>query len=222
LVLPISTVPLASSAVLLDRKHQQIKRLLEAGEKQRAVAAARSLAILEKATQGVDDVKVSVREAADTLERVRAQSDMLSVFPGIAGLPITQTETGATLFISVKRRGGAFDATEVAGDGTAFVAVQKRDPKDSHPFRFTDVCQRVGVTRNKLYGVMCELKIKENPDYYHQHGPATGLKTDGYSQQAIDAIQKFIESYDGDLGQFYRKHCQSRRGAKQRERVDRR
>lgn len=220
LVLPISTVPLASSAVLLDRKHKQIKTLLESGETHRALAAARSLAILEKASQGRDDARVSEAEAKHALARVESGDEMTVGFPEIAGLPVTQTETGATIFIAVKRSGAAFQASDATGDANAIVAVRDRNPRDSHPFRFTDVKDRVGITQNQLIGIIRELKIKDNADYYHQHGPASGAKTDGYSQQAIDVIKKFVESYDGDLGKLYGKHCRkslARRELKSRD-----
>ncbi|MEM6503858.1 MAG: hypothetical protein AAF711_00175 [Planctomycetota bacterium] len=206
LVLPISTVPLADSAVLLDRKHKQIRSFLEAGEPQRALAAARSLAILEKASQGNDDARVTDKEVKHALQRIERDDAMQDVFPGIAGLPITQTDSGATIFIAVKRSGAAFQ-TDAVNHGAAVVAVKEIDPRDSHPFSFSMVNSRVSITRNQLIGVMRELKIKENPDFYHQHGPASGTKTDGYSPKAIEAIRKFAETYDGDLGELYGKHC---------------
>ena len=207
LVLPISTIPLASSAILLDRKHNQIRSLLESGENQRALAASRSLVILEKASQGHDDARVTENEVKQALKRIEDEEEIYNVFPGIAGLPITQTDSGATIFIAVKRSGAAFQAVDAENRGPAIVAVKKIDPRDTHPFSFTEVNNRVSITRNQLIGVMRELNIKDNPDFYHQHGPASGAKTDGYSQKAIEAIQKFVESYDGDLGKLYAKHC---------------
>lgn len=214
LVLPISTIPLASSAILLDRKHSQIRKLLGSGESSRALAAARSLVILEKATQGEDDARVTEAEAKVALGRIEAGDDMASTFPGIAGLPITQTDSGATIFIAVKRAAGSLEATASSDEDGAIVAVHRLNPNHTHPFRLKDLLDRVGISRNILIAIIRELGMKDDPDYCHQHGPAKGTKTPGYSQKAIRDIKKFAESYDGDLIELYRKHFPSKRKKK--------
>jgi hypothetical protein len=207
MVLPISTIPLSSSVMLLDRKGEQIRHLLSAGDSYRAQAAARSLAILEKASQGDDDARVTEADVQDTVNRIADSDTITDAFPGIAGLPITQTANGATIFISVKRRQGQVEAAEHPdGHDAPVVAVEQRDYKDTHPFRFTDLKHHVGVSQHRLRGVIAELGLTEEPAYYHEHGPAKGKKTGGYSQKAVEKIKKFVESYDGDLLELYRKH----------------
>lgn len=212
MVLPISTIPLASSVMLLDRKDAQIKQLLAAGDDHRALGAARSLAILEKASQGLDDVRVTESEVKDTLKRIGESESMPAAFPGIAGLPVTQTDSGATIFIAVRRSGSSLHANETTDDEHGpVIAVDHRDYRDTHPFRFNDVKDRVGLTQHRLRGIIAELKLKESPDCYHEHGPAKGQKTPGYSQKAVSEIKKFVESYDGDLLDLYRKHVMKKK-----------
>jgi len=205
LVLPISTIPLASSLVLLNRKYAQIRELLDAGESARALAATRSLAILEKASAGGEDARVTEREVRESLERVETEDSIAAAFPGIAGLPITQSDSGATIFIAVKRKGS--DASEDGDADSQIIAVEHRDYRDTHPFRFKELKERVGLTQHTLRGVLAELNVKNRPECFHQHGPAKGQKTDGYSQAAVELIRNFVESYDGDLLDLYRKHC---------------
>jgi len=212
LVLPISTIPLTSSAVLLNRKYQQIEELLRASDQSGALAAARPLAILEKATAGGDDARVTEKDVQEALDRVRGSETLQAAFPGIAGLPVTQTDSGATIFISVKRSGTG-DAVQ-ADRPDLPIAVEHRDHRDSHPFRFKELKERIGINQHQLQTVLAELKVKSRPECYHEHGPAKGQKTGGYSPLAVELIRNFVETYDGDLAELRRKHAANKKRPK--------
>jgi len=206
-VLPISTIPLSSPMILLDRKGEHIRSLLSAGEAERALAATRSLIVLEKAASNVEDINLTEAEVKAKLKEVIEGRAIGDCFPAVAGLPIAQSGPGAVILLSLrgKKNESVIGATD---DGrTKVVAVQQLRPQDTHPHRLKEVVGRVGLSRNIVIGIIAELKLKDREDCCFLHGPSGAQKTPGYSEKAIGEIRKFAESYDGELKGLYAKHC---------------
>jgi len=205
-VLPVSTSPLATPMVLLDRKGDQVRALLNAGERERAKAAVRSLAILEKAIGETEDAQITDEEVKLKLKEVEAAEHISDRFPQMSGLTIASAGKGAVIHLSVTgKKHVPIDAVQADG-ATAVVGVRELHPEDSHPHRTQDLVERTGLSRNRLLGVIAELGLKDDPDCCYFHGPRGSQKTPGYSEKAVHKIRQFAETYDGDVGALYAKH----------------
>jgi hypothetical protein len=205
-VLPISTIPLANSMILLDRKGEQIKALLNAGEQERALAATRSVLILNKAASDHEDAQISEAEVKGKLKEVVGGKPLGEVFPAVAALSIAQSGPGAVILLSV--RGKKHEQVVLTADDgkTPIVAVRQLRPEHTWPHRLTEVVAKTGLGRNIVLAIIAELKLKDREDCCFMHGPQQASKTAGYSEKAIVEIRTFAESYDGDLRAIYAKH----------------
>lgn len=205
-VLPISTIPLANPMILLDRKGEQIRMLLNAGEQERALAATRSVLILNKAASDEEDAQISEAEVKGKLKEIVDGKALGDVFPAVAALSIAQSGPGAVILLSVRGKKNE-QIVVVPDDGkTPIVAVRQLRPEHTHPHRLTEVVKKTGLGRNVVLGIIAELKLKDREDCCFMHGPQAALKTAGYSEKGIAEVRKFAESYDGELKALYAKH----------------
>ncbi len=209
-VLPISTIPLANPMILLDRKGEQIRTLLNAGEQERALAATRSVLILNKAASNEEDAQISEADVKVKLKEVAAGKALAEVFPAVAALSIAQSGPGAVILLSVRGKRNE-QVVMVPDDGkTPVVAVRQLRPEHTWPHRLTEVVKKTGLGRNVVLGIIAELKLKGREDCCFMHGPQAASKTAGYSEKAVAEIRTFAESYDGDLRTLYAKHYGSK------------
>jgi hypothetical protein len=149
-VLPISTQPLQSFDILVDREFNQIRELLQPNRRQRDEARGRIRTLLAMEAHSAEKVDVSERDI-DRVERaIRAGSVWQDTFPRLVSLIATVEGEGPQILVRFTKNEGAAPIRFVDGDDPAnAAAIREIDLQNKYRYSPTELAEKLKITTAK-------------------------------------------------------------------------
>jgi hypothetical protein len=196
-VLPLSTTPPTDLAALFDNEVAEITKLIQAGQRRRteALAKTRALAITENALSGSRSVPRD-SELHRILRSIRGGKAWFELFPGVASIEVTTSGTGPSLSIRwTKREGLPIQTVPEGTPGAAVVAIRRVNELDFWNMGRNQLAQKIGLSGPRTTALVRQLKLQDNEDCFKQITIGKS-KFDRYSQTAIQKCEQALAVLD--------------------------
>ena len=206
-VMPIATIAPLDPINLFISEIVEVARLLSPGKRRHvdALARLRALAIVDGAMQGqrLQPSEGDLRKLGTKI--TEGDTDVDSLFPGIAGVAFQSAGSGPGLALRITKREGA--AVQLVQEGSAdssVVGVKRVNELDYYNLRFADLNRKLGITRNQVTALVELLDIKKDEDCCMQI-----INTWCYSPKALDKMRAALEERPAlEWWQMYRERHQ--------------
>lgn len=163
-VLPLSTEPPESMAVLIDQEYNQIRELLDEGKRETAKARLRPIESLERALSEDEEGPITDTELEDQVDEVMDQRDWTQIFRGVATLDLTTEGATESIELRISKSEGVpvnlVSDDDVGEEDEAAVAVKRVNERDFYNLgiekmaeKFDDITceiQRMDSARERL------------------------------------------------------------------------
>ena len=140
-VLPVSTQPLVSFDLLVDREFSQVRDLLQPGRRQRDEARGRIRALLAMESHVAEHADISETDIDRIEKAIRGGKSRSDVFPRLGTIDTQISGTGATISVRFTKR---------AGEGAPVRFVAADDPTDAAAVREVDLQKRFRLSASEL------------------------------------------------------------------------
>lgn len=204
-VLPVSTRPPRDLTLLLTSELLEVDRLLEAGTRQGAHAAARLRTVLAFAVgsrDGAERVPESDIEAAIAKRRKKQEWDV--ILPEIAQLKLSTDGSGIPISMRISK--DAQIAVRVAKPGEPVEGTllkQDIDPWTVFTMSRDDLAEKLELSGPRTHALIYELKIQEDQECYRElRRKSQTFK--GYSKKALDRLR--LGKGELNLDDVWQKH----------------
>jgi hypothetical protein len=196
-ILPVSTRPPNELQSLLWNELQEVDRLLQAGQRRGAQAAAKLRSVLAF-TVGTREggQRIAEQEIEDAIQQRRNKSDWAVILPEVVQLDLTANGTGVPVFFKISKNAPV--GIRVAKPGEEIVGTlikQEVDLWDVFTLSLTDIKIKLGLNQWQTQALIYDLDIQNDPQLYrvlkrHSHT----LK--GYSKRALDLLRDELPKKD--------------------------
>ncbi|CAJ5502296.1 hypothetical protein [Burkholderia pseudomallei] len=196
-VLPVSTAPIASIDVLMDREYSQIYELLSPGRRARDEARGRIRALLAMESHVANEVEVSEKDIDRIEKAIRGKKPFVDVFPRLTAVGTSANGEGIELKVHFTKKQGAPVKYVDSDDPAEAAAVREFDLRKKYHLGRQELAKAVGLTHMKAAVLRKFLKIDEDPSSCHifEFGKS---KFPCYSDNALRAMKDALKEYDID------------------------
>lgn len=198
-VLPVSARPPRDIEALFDAEFADVDRLLEAGRRQGARAAAKLRSVLAFAAGSREtEGRVSELDLASAVTRRRRGEEWQLIFPEIAQLRLSTDGSGIPINMRISK--DASIAVRVAKPGEEVVGTlikQEINLFDVFNLTLDDIAGKFGLSRPRALALIYELKIQDDPTFYRVFQNKT-YKLKRYSKKALDHLREAKPRYNLD------------------------
>lgn len=204
-ILPVSTRPPRDLIALFQCEFAEVDRLLSAGKRQGAAAAARLRSVLAFAVgarEHMDRVSEADINAAIAKRRKNLSWDV--ILPEVAQLRLSTDGGGIPITMKISK--DAPIAVRIAKPGeevSGTVIKQQIDPWDVYTMSRDDLAGKLGLTGPRTHALIYELKIQDDPECYKELRRKSQVFK-GYSKKALDLLREAKERLDMDA--VWQKH----------------
>jgi len=199
-VLPVSTRPPRDLSVLLNGELEQVDRLLAAGKRQGAYAAAKLRTILAFTTGSsqAEGGRVSEAQIEAAIARRRKSHQWSVILPEIAQLTLSTDGTGIPISMRIAKEAPLSFKIAQPGDpidGT--LLKQEIDPWTVFNLSRNDLAKKLGLSGPKTHAFIYELKIQSDPQCYRELQRKSQVFK-GYSQKALMLLRDAVKTLKVD------------------------
>lgn len=196
-VLPISTRPPRDLMVLLSAELAEVDRLLAAGTRQGAHAAARLRTVLAFAVgsrEGPDRVPETDIESA--IARRRKKQEWATILPEIAQLRLDTDGSGIPISMRIAKQ--AEIAVRVAKPGEPVEGTllkQEIDPWTVFTMSRDDLAKKIELSGPRTHALIFELDLQSDSECYRELRKKSQVFK-GYSKKALDRLRAAKDDVD--------------------------
>ncbi len=166
-VLPISTKPPEDLDVIIDREYSYIADLLKPGKRQRDEARARIRSLLAMEAITEDGVEISKRDVDRIEKAIKANNDIIQVFPRLRNLGVTSTGDLPTLTVHFSKKAGPPVQFVQADDPDGAAAIREVDLQKKFYLTATDLAKSLNLTIPKSHALRKQLDIDSDRTCKH-------------------------------------------------------
>lgn len=205
-VLPVSTRPPRDLAFLLNSELAEVDRLLAAGTRQGAHAAAKLrtiLAFTSGAKQGEGE-RVSESQIEAAISKRRKSQEWSVILPEIAQLTLSTDGTGIPISMRIAKEAPLSFKIAKPGDtieGT--LLKQEIDPWSVFTMGRNDLATKLGISGPKTHALIYELNIQSDNECYRELRRKSQIFK-GYSMKALTRLRGALKTVNMD--QIWQKH----------------
>lgn len=205
-VLPVSTRPPRDLSLLLNSELAEVDRLLAAGTRQGAHAAAKLRTILaftsgakqeegERISESQIDAAISKRRKSQEWSVILPEIAQLTLSTDGSGIPISmRIAKEASLSFKIARPGDPIDGT---------LLKQEIDPWTVFTLGRDDLAKKLGISGPKTHALIYELSIQLDSECYRElRRKSQTFK--GYSQKALTRLRDALNTVD--IEKIWQKH----------------
>jgi len=189
-VLPVSTRPPRDLTVLLTSELAEVDRLLAAGMRQGAQAAARLRTVLAftlGAREGSERVPETDIEAA--IARRRKKQEWTVILPEVAQLRLDTDGSGIPVAMRIAKQADIAIRVAAPGDtANGFLIKQEIDPWTVYTLSRDDLAEKLGLSGPRTHALIYELDVQSKPDCYRELRRKSQVFK-GYSKKALDLLR---------------------------------
>ena len=204
-ILPVSTRPPRDLVTLFESEFAEVDRLLSAGKRQGAAAAARLRSILAFAVGSRESTgRVSESDIEMAIANRRRNRSWDVILPEVAQLRLTTDGGGIPITMRISK--DAQIAVRIAKPGeevSGTLIKQQIDPWDVYTMSRDDMATKLGLSGPRTHALIYELKIQDDPDCYKELKRKSQVFK-GYSKKALDLLRNAKETLDMDV--IWQKH----------------
>lgn len=204
-ILPVSTRPPRDLITLFESEFAEVDRLLSAGKRQGAAAAARLRSILAFAVGSRESTgRVSESDIETAIANRRRNRSWDVILPEVAQLRLTTDGGGIPITMRISK--DAQIAVRIAKPGeevSGTVIKQQIDPWDVYTMSRDDMAAKLGLSGPRTHALIYELKIQDDPDCYKELKRKSQVFK-GYSKKALDLLRNAKETLDMNV--IWQKH----------------
>lgn len=205
-VLPVSTCPPRDLSLLLNKELKEVDRLLVAGTRQGAHAAAKLRTILaftsgakqeggERISELQIEEAISKRRASEEWDVILPEISQLRLSTDGSGIPITmRIAKEASLSFKIARPGDIIEGT---------LLKQEIDPWTVFTLGRDDLAKKLGISGPKTHALIYELDIQSKQDCYRELKRKSQTYK-GYSMKALTLLQEALTTVN--IEQIWQKH----------------
>lgn len=205
-VLPVSTRPPRDLALLLNSELSEVDRLLAAGKRQGAHAAAKLRTILaftsgarqeegERVTESEIDAAIAKRRKRQAWDVILPEIAQLTLNTDGTGIPISmRIAKDAQLSFKIARPGDPIEGT---------LLKQEIDPWTVFTMGREDLAQKLGITGPKTHALIYELNLQTDSECYRElRRKSQTFK--GYSIKALNQLREALKTVN--IEEIWQKH----------------
>ena len=204
-VLPISTRPPRDLIALLSGELAEVDRLLAAGTRQGAQAAARLRTVLAFAVGSREGTgRVPETDIEATITRRRKREDWEVILPEIAQLRLSTDGSGIPISMRISKE--ASIAVRVAKPGEPVEGTllkQEIDPWTVFTMSRDDLANKLGLSGPRTHALIFELELQADSACYKELRRKSQVFK-GYSKRALDRLLQAKETLDVEA--IWQKH----------------
>lgn len=189
-VLPVSTRPPRDLTLLLSSELAEVDRLLAAGTRQGAQAAARLRTVLAF-TFGARDGSERVPETdIDTvIARRRKGQDWTVILPEVAQLKLNTDGSGIPIAMRIAKQADLSVRVAAPGETTDGLLIkQEIDPWTVFTLSRDDIAGKLALSGPRTHALIYELDLQSKPDCYRELRKKSQVFK-GYSKKALDLLR---------------------------------
>lgn len=196
-ILPISIRPPRDMVALFASELAEVDRLLSAGKRQGATAAARLRTILAFTVGSREGgQRVSEKEIDSAISKRRRNNDWDTILPEVAQLRLSTDGSGIPITMRISK--DAPIAVRVAKPGEDVVGTvikQQIDPWDVFTMSRDDLAKKLGITPPRTHALIYELKLQADAECYKELRKKSQIFK-GYSKKALDILRNALNELD--------------------------
>ena len=168
-VLPVSTQPLVSFDLLVDREFSQVRELLKPGRRQRDEARGRIRALLAMESHVAEDAGISEADIDRIEKAIRGGKSRSEVFPRLGTLDTQISGSGATISVRFTKKAGEGAPVRfvAADDPTDAAAVREVDLQKRFRMSASELAKALQLNTHKSHALRQKLKIDADPQCMH-------------------------------------------------------
>jgi hypothetical protein len=205
-VLPVSTRPPRDLAVLLNSELDEVDRLLAAGRRQGAQAAAKLRTILAFTAGARQDEGERVTEAqiSAAIAKRRKSEDWVIILPEIAQLTLSTDGTGIPVSMRITKNARlAFKIAKPGEEIEGTLLKQDIDPWTVFTMNRDDLAKKLGISGPRTHALIYELDIQSDCNCYRELRRKSQVFK-GYSMKALNQLREAIKTVD--IEEIWLKH----------------
>lgn len=194
-VLPVSTQPLVSFDLLVDREFSQVRELLQPGRRQRDEARGRIRALLAMESHVAEHVDISEADIDRIEKAIRGGKLRSDVFPRLGALDTQVSGAGATISVRfTKKQGeGAPVRFVAADDPTEAAAVREVDLQKRFRLSASELAKALKLNTHKSHALRQKLNIDADPQCMHTFTFGKS-KHPMFSDTALNRMREALET----------------------------
>lgn len=205
-VLPVSTRPPRDLALLLNSELAEVDRLLAAGKRQGAHAAAKLRTILAF-TSGArqnEGERVTESQIDAVIAKRRKRQEWSVILPEIAQLTLSTDGTGIPISMRIAK--DAQIAFKIARPGDTIEGTllkQEIDPWTVFTMGRDDLANKLGISGPRTHALIYELNLQGDAECYRELRRKSQVFK-GYSAKALNQLREAIKTVD--IEQIWQRH----------------
>lgn len=205
-VLPVSTRPPRDLALLLNSELAEVDRLLAAGKRQGAHAAAKLRTILAftSGAKQEEGERASELQIEAAMAKRRKSQEWSVIFPEIGQLTLSTDGTGIPISMRIAKEASLSFKVARPGDpieGT--LLKQEIDPWSVFTMSRDDLAGKLKISGPKTHALIYELSIQSDPECYRElRRKSQTFK--GYSLKALTRLREALQTID--MEEIWQKH----------------
>lgn len=205
-VLPISTRPPRDLALLLNSELSEVDRLLSAGKRQGAQAAAKLRTILAftSVARQEQGKRVAESQIDFALAKRRKRQAWDVIFPEIAQLTLSTDGTGIPISMRIAKHAQLSFKIASPGDlidGT--LLKQEIDPWAVFTMGRDDLAKKLGISGPKTHALIYDLNLQADSDCYRELRRKSQMFK-GYSSKALNRLREALKTVN--IEEVWQKH----------------
>jgi hypothetical protein len=196
-ILPVSTRPPNELQSLLWNELAEVDKLLHAGQRRGAHAAAKLRSVLAFTVGNREDgQRINEQEIEDAIQQRRNKKDWAIILPEVVQLDLTANGTGVPVFFKISKN--ASIELRIAKPGEEVVGTlfkQEVDLWDVFTLTLKDIKEKLNLNQWQTQALIYDLKIKNDPQLYRElRRQSQTLR--GYSKKALDLMRDELPKKD--------------------------
>lgn len=204
-VLPVSTRPPRDLAVLLSSELAEVDRLLTAGTRQGAHAAARLRTVLAFAVGSRDgSERIPENDIDAAIARRRKKQEWEVILPEIAQLRLSTDGSGIPISMRISK--DAQIAVRIAKPGEPIEGTllkQEIDLWTVFTMSRDDLAHKLGISGPKTHALIYELRIQDDPACYRELSRKSQTFK-AYSMKALNLLKRAKD--ENNLEEIWQRH----------------
>jgi hypothetical protein len=194
-ILPVSTRPPNELQSLLWNELQEVDRLLQAGQRRGAQAAAKLRSVLAF-TVGTREggQRIAEQEIDDAIQQRRNKSDWAIILPEVVQLDLTANGTGIPVFFEISKNASVGLKVSKPGEEVIGTLVKHEvDVWDVFTLSLSMIKEKLGLNQFQTQALIYDMQIQSDTELYRvlKRGSQTFR---GYSKKALDLLRNEMPS----------------------------
>jgi hypothetical protein len=189
-ILPVSTRPPNELQSLLWNELQEVDRLLQAGQRRGAQAAAKLRSVLAF-TVGIREggQRIAEQEIEDAIQQRRNKADWAIILPEVVQLDLTANGTGVPVFFKISKNAPVGLKISKPGEEVIGTLIKHEvDVWDVFTLSLSKIKDKLALNQFQTQALIYDMKIQSDPELFRV------LKRDsqtfrGYSKKALDLLR---------------------------------